>query len=317
MSTAQAVPPRRGLVLLGLLLAVWSFGCAHLRATPDDATGGSRGKPSGGWLARGVHLPPRGVGYEVQRPAAEGGQHWGTARLVALVQRVARALAPGLGGVALKVGELSGEHGGLIQRHRSHRNGRDVDLLFFARDEATSEPVSAPDFVRYNRLGLSVGRATPLRFDVERNWNLIEALLRDERAGVARIFVADWLRRMLLDHARAAGKATWLIDRAEKVLVQPGDALPHDDHFHVRVACTTQERYLGCVDGAPLWPWMRKDWEKADAIPNDDDAVLDLMEPLGVGVLHGPADLASGASLVCSALAASMRPAAWRDDACF
>lgn len=316
MSTAQAVAARSGSALLALLLAAWATGCAHLRASADDAAGGSRGKPSGGWLARGVHLPPRGVGYEVLRAPSAGGQHWGTARLVALVQRVSRSLAPGLGGVPLKVGDLSGARGGLIPRHHSHRNGRDVDLLFFARDEATGAPAPAPDFVRYNRAGLSVGRAPALRFDVERNWLLVEALLRDERAGVARVFVADWLRRLMLEHARARGKASWLIERAEKVLAQPGDSLPHDDHFHVRLACTTQERYLGCVDGAPLWHWMRKDWEKADAVPNDDEAVLALMEPLAPGVLHGPPDVVgvSATALVC---APSARAASWRDEVCF
>lgn len=281
------------LVLVATLLL---GGCAHLRAAPGG--GVSRGKPSGGWLAGGVRLPPRGAGYEVLRPPAEGGVHWGTARVVSLVQRVARALSAG--GAALRVGDLSAERGGQIQRHRSHRNGRDVDLLFFARDEATRAAVPAPDFVRYGRDGRSVGREAPLRFDVERNWSLVEALLRDERAGVARIFVAGWLRRMLLDHARGAGKAAWLVDRAERVLLQPGDSLPHDDHFHVRVACTTQERYLGCVDGAPLWPWLHKDWEKDDAVANDDEAVLDLMEPLDALPEYGPADPARAASLVCA-----------------
>jgi penicillin-insensitive murein endopeptidase len=297
MDRARSAPP---LALLYAALAVGAFGCAHLRVSADDDGSGSRGKPSGGWLVRGAHLPPRGAGYEVLREDRDGGQHWGTARLVALVQRVGRALAPRLGGVALKVGDMSAQRGGVVPRHRSHRNGRDVDIVFFARDEATGEPVPAPDFVRYNRDGLSLGRATPLRFDVERNWNLVEALLRDDRAGVARVFVADWLKRMLLDHARERGKAPWLIDRAERVLTQPGDSLPHDDHFHVRVACTTAERYLGCVDGAPLWPWMRKDWEKSDALPNDDEAVLDLMAPLESGALHGPADPSRATALVCA-----------------
>lgn len=316
MPTAQASPPRR-VALLALALVVWAFGCAHLRTTPDDASGGSRGKPSAGWLARGLRLPPRGAGYEVLRTPADGGQHHGTARLVGLVQRVARGLAPGLGGVPLRVGDLSAPRGGVIPRHHSHRNGRDVDLLFFARDESTGEAVPAPDFVRYNRAGLSIGRPVVLRFDVERNWSLVEALLRDERAGVARIFVADWLRRMLLDHARAAGKAPWVVERAEKVLAQPGDSLPHDDHFHVRVACTTEERYLGCVDGAPLWPWMRKDWEKSDAIANDDEAVLDLMEPLAPGVLHGPPDPGAAALLVCAPLSNALRADSWRDAVCY
>jgi penicillin-insensitive murein endopeptidase len=124
--------------------------------------------------------------------------------------------------------------------------------------------------------------------------------VRDHQAGVARIFVAEWLRVALLDHARAHGKDPWVVDRAARLLLQPGDSLPHDDHFHVRLACTLRERALGCVDGAPLWPWMIKDWEKGDALPNDDDAVLDLMEPLTAGTLHGPPDPTRAAAQVCA-----------------
>ena len=43
------------------------------------------------------------------------------------------------------------------------------------------------------------------------------------------------------------------------------------------------------------------DWEKGDAIPNDDEAILDLMEPLAVGVAYGPEDPTRGAALACVA----------------
>ena len=77
------------------------------------------------------------------------------------------------------------------------------------------------------------------------------------------------------------------------MLAQPGDSAPHDDHFHVRVACTPAERVLGCQDGGPLWPWLDKDWEKGDATPLDDDALLALMEAIPPGYEHGPPDGAS------------------------
>ncbi|MEZ4392624.1 MAG: penicillin-insensitive murein endopeptidase [Polyangiales bacterium] len=292
-------PPRAAL-FGALIFAALSFGCAHLRVGEVEELAGSRGKPSGGWLTRGAHLGPRGAGFEALRSDAQGGQLWGVPRLVAAVRRVARALAPRHGGTPLRVGDLSARRGGQIPRHRSHRSGRDVDLLFYARDEATGEAVPAPDFVRYDRALRSLRRPSPLRFDVERNWNLVEALLRDTQAGVARIFVADWLRRALLEHARAHGKAAWVVERASRVLLQPGDSLPHDDHFHVRVACTASERSLGCVDGTPVWSWMIKDWEKGDAVSNDDEALLDLMEPLPFGALHGPPDPGRGSARVCA-----------------
>lgn len=254
-------------------------------ASPE---GGSRGKPSTGWLAHGVRLPDRGPGFEALRTEAEGGLHFGTDRIVGMVRRAARAVMRDGVAVPMKVGDLSGLRGGHVTRHHSHRNGRDVDLLFFARDAATDRPVVTPGFVRYNRAGESVGVATPLRFDLARNWRLVEVLLQDQHVGVIRLFCAAWIRTLLLDHARRTGAPAWIVERAEQVLAQPGDSAPHDDHFHVRVSCTPGERQLGCSDGGPLWPWLDKDWEKSDSEPMDDDALLALMEALPPGVEHGP-----------------------------
>lgn len=271
-----------------LLTALGGSGCATRLHDAAARDGGSRGRPGGGWLAGGVTLPDRGYGYEAFRAAAEGGYLLGTTRLVGMVVRVARSLAS-RGQAPLRVGDLSAPRGGRVQRHHSHRNGRDVDLLYFVRDAATDQPVMSEGFVRFNRLGDSVSWPTPLRFDTPRNWQLIEALLHEREAAVLRVFCAAWLRRMLLDYGRAAGRPAWVLERAEQVLAQPGDSLPHDDHFHVRVACTPGERVRGCVDGAPLWPWLRHLWEKDDDVEAlDDEALLALLEPLPPGLFHGP-----------------------------
>ena len=45
-----------------------------------------------------------------------------------------------------------------------------------------------------------------------------------------------------------------LVWQAETVMHEPGDSLPHDDHFHVRIACTKDD--LGCLGGGPRWPWL-------------------------------------------------------------
>ena len=273
--------------LFAALLATGGLGCAHL--LPSAASpGGSRGSPSSGWLAQGVRMPERGHGFSALRTEAESGHLWGTARLVAMVRRAARAMLRDGSTVPLRFGDLSAARGGQVQRHHSHRNGRDVDLLYFARDAATDLPVLTPGFVRYNAQGLSIGRASPLRFDAARNWKLVEALLRDPDVAVIRVFCAAWIRRMLLTHARSIGAPAPLVERAERVLAQPGDSAPHDDHFHVRVACTPAERALGCLDGGPLWSWLEKDWEKDDALPNDDESILAAMEPLPPGALFGP-----------------------------
>lgn len=272
---------------LGVLLLAGLGGCATRFHDAAARDGGSRGKPSAGWLAGGELLPERGLGYEVLRTEGEGGLLRGTPRLVGLVRRAARSvydrtLPP------LRVGDLSATRGGVVTRHHSHRNGRDVDLLYFVRDAATDVPVISPGFIRFNREGASLDARVPLRFDVARNWRLVESVVRDHDAAVIRVFCAAWIKRLLLDHARGIGRPAAVIERLEEVLAQPGDSAPHDDHFHVRIACNPAERVRGCVDGGPLWPWLRMDWEKDDAATLDDDAVLAMMEPLPPGIEHGP-----------------------------
>jgi penicillin-insensitive murein DD-endopeptidase len=235
---------------------------------------GSRGRPNSGWISHAERLRDRGRGWQVLRDDARGGQHWGTARIVSLVQQVARFSASSHGVVPLVVGDISALHGGQIPRHASHRAGRDVDLLFFARDGVTDASILTPEFVRYDREGNSVAWPTPLRFDTPRNWDLIEGVVRAEGVGVTRVFVASWLEQLLVANARSRARPAWVIDRAEQLMHQPGDALPHDDHFHVRVSCAPDERSAGCVDAAPMWPWLAKDWEKGDSVSADDDTVL-------------------------------------------
>jgi penicillin-insensitive murein endopeptidase len=60
-----------------------------------------------------------------------------------------------------------------------------------------------------------------------------------------------------------------LVWHAETVLMQPGDSLAHDDHIHMRIACTPEELVLGCEGGGPRWEWL-----PAAPAPGDDDEAL-------------------------------------------
>ncbi len=254
---------------LALLVVLAVEGCASL-----SPSRGSRGRPNAGWISHATRLPDRGRGWQVLRNDAQGGLHWGTSRVVSLVQQVARATTPSRGLIPLVVGDISALRGGQVPRHASHRAGRDVDLLFFARDGLSDVSLLTPEFVRYDRDGNSVQWPTPLRFDTSRNWDLVEAVVRAEGVGVTRIFVAAWIEQLLVTNARGRSRPAWVIDRAAELMHQPGDALPHDDHFHVRVACAPDERSAGCVDASPMWPWLSKDWEKGDSMSADDATIL-------------------------------------------
>jgi penicillin-insensitive murein endopeptidase len=290
LATPTRAPRRAGIATAvrfgaAVAAALSTGGCVHtaMHSPLVDTTRGlSVGSPSFGFLLQGVRIPDRGAGYELFRSRAAGGQAYGTARLVEAIEGAARYVRRHTtAGAPLRVGDLSAPHGGRIEHHNSHRNGRDVDLLFFALDAAGAS-VPTPAFVRYDAAGVSVDPAFPLlRFDVARNWYLVEALARDEDAGVNRIFCATHLHPLLLGYARAHGRDAAVVARAELLLRQPGDSAPHDDHFHVRVACSPDERAQGCRDGGPMWWWLEKDWDKGESASADDETLLDALADLG------------------------------------
>ena len=91
------------------------------------------------------------------------------------------------------------------------------------------------------------------------------------------LFFARWLEALVIEYARARGEDEELVWYAESVLLQPGDSGVHDDHLHLRVACTPDEAIAGCLGGGPYWPWLPRlpqlatppDTELAQAIVGD------------------------------------------------
>jgi murein endopeptidase len=172
--------------------------------------------------------------------------NWGAPRLVAALHRAAEAVrkhspdSPPLG-----VGDLSKARGGPIRPYsRSHQSGRDVDLAFYQLDEQ-GRPIPAEDLLSFDARGhADKGRR---RFDARRNWLLVRALLEDKEVDVQWMFISRPLRKALLEEARRLKEPAHLLERAERVLHQPSDSGPHDDHFHVRIRCTPEERAAGCV----------------------------------------------------------------------
>ncbi len=43
---------------------------------------------------------------------------------------------------------------------------------------------------------------------------------------------------------------------AQSVMLEPGDSLSHDDHVHMRIACSLEEMAHGCIGGGPYWEWL-------------------------------------------------------------
>ena len=235
------------------------------------------GTPSSGELHGGQELPLAGAGFIRARPTDP--THWGTPPLVSAIERAAAEVARAMPGThPLRVGDLSAPGGGRHPRHHSHRTGRDADIMYYAVD-ASGRPVDGVGLVHYGRYGYAEDSASGslVFFDEARNWHFVRTLLLDPRANVQWIFCAWGLKRRLLEYAAAHEPNPDAIFRATQVLHQPRDARPHDDHMHLRFACTGEDRANGCVDLGPLWTWLRRDAEKAagaGGAPMNDDALV-------------------------------------------
>jgi len=192
------------------------------------------------------------------RPVTEymrSGNFYGTSELVTLLERTAQVIAARWPGSQLSVGELSGPRGGKIKGHRSHRNGRDVDVAFFMHDDEGRASLM-DGFVAVNHVGSAQRMGRKLYFDAAKNWAMVAAMLRAPEAHVQYMFVAKRLRARLLSEGRRQGANEELLRVAAAVMVQPRRGHKHANHFHVRIYCAQDDR-PHCRDKAPYWPWYR------------------------------------------------------------
>ena len=240
---------------------------------------GSVGLPHQGVLTDASELPDAGPGFERLRQSSP--HYWGVSRLVAAIEKAASHVASAApGGAPLAVGDLSSQNGGKIPNHASHRTGRDVDLLYFFTN-LYGYSVKSPGFVNIGSDGLAMDTTGQrfVRLDVDRQWLLTRALLTDSQIDLLWMFVSRDVEALLVQHARALGEPSEVVWRAEQVLHQPRDSAPHDDHMHVRIACTKAETLAGCEGGGPHWPWFLEDsnWEAASvnfiSVIADDDPI--------------------------------------------
>jgi penicillin-insensitive murein endopeptidase len=227
---------------LGISASTMSGVTTHHSATARAAAPGlaalrygrSIGSPTDGHLVGGSHLDE--TAYLRVVPAdAVGDVRWGMGPLVDMIDRAARTVRRQYPDAITSVGHLSREGGGDIDQHRSHESGRDADVGFFVRT-ATGKPLLPSHFVAFG--GDGTARTWPgAFFDDARNWALVASMIDDPEARVTHLFVAAPLRARLLSYAERIGAPSAVRVRAAELMQQPHGALPHDDHFHVRIGC--------------------------------------------------------------------------------
>lgn len=238
------------------------------------------GNTSRGGLIDPAMVPDAGEFHYILPAHLGRPTHYGTDELVELLLTTAEQVATAFPASRLAVGNLSVFDGGHISWSRSHNSGRDVDIGFFLRDkEGADLPLETLVHIRRSAAVAEIPGAT---FDTERNWATVKALLTSETAKVQWIFVYAPLERMLLAHATKLGEPQALIDKAATIMHQPGDSAPHDDHFHVRIFCTLDDRLEGCRNTGP----------RREGVPSFDREVAARALELLRGTASSDADVA-------------------------
>jgi murein endopeptidase len=187
------------------------------------------GLPHDGRIVGGMPLPD-GAG---RRITAQRWKTWATRHTVLELDEVFDAWArQDRGAPPVLVSNLSARKGGPLEPHKTHQSGRDVDLGYIMKG-AGEQP-------EWHRM-------TADNLDATRTWQLLRLIV--DHADVEVIFMDRKLQRALLDHALSHGTvrksrlAYWL--EVAKGARRGGPLIKHvpghADHFHVRLACPSDE----------------------------------------------------------------------------
>ncbi len=187
---------------------------------PSQALTLSVGEPFRGSLVNGVPFPDQFPGYYLR----DLERSYTTPELVgALLDAFERFGEQYPDSCEVFIGDFSQRNGGWLNRHRSHQNGRDVDIGMFARGN-----VPLDGFYPMNGENL----------DVAKTWCFVQSLLSTQR--VEYIFLDRSIMSRLYAYALSQGVDPNYLDR---VFLQPGwggkgsiiqHASGHRDHMHVR-----------------------------------------------------------------------------------
>jgi penicillin-insensitive murein endopeptidase len=260
-----------GLRLAGAVLTATALsGCLGVFA--NNGSSASLGSHSKGALLHGVAMPFEGAGYEVHPDWRTRNHRFSTDAVVRWLTEVFLDVDRAVPGSTAYLGDLSGRSGGDAAMHRSHASGRDIDIFYFASD-VNGRPLHVlPAMLHFAGDGQAVrwsagkpGRVIKepppdARFDAQRNWALVRAMLENPGVEVQWIFMHRDLAGLLLAEAEREGAPSATVNKARAILHQPTDSQPHDDHMHVRVFCDPLDRPLGCSDKGPR-RWLKKHWK--------------------------------------------------------
>jgi penicillin-insensitive murein endopeptidase len=198
---------------------------------PVAGSAQSIGSPAAGCISGAIALPADGDGYQVLRP--QRNRFWAHPRTIAFIQELARDA--GTGGGPLLIGDLSQPRGGpMAYGHGSHQHGLDVDIWF----RLPKAPLSPDDLAQPVPVSMVKGTRVDPKAWGQRQLVILEQAARAR--DVDRIFVNPAIKAEACRVAQ--GDRSWL----SKLRPWWG----HDEHFHVRLACTPGD--IGCTPQKPV-----------------------------------------------------------------
>lgn len=205
-----------------------------------------------GWLIHARRIPQPHPHLQSLSVQYGRGLNYTSDEMYRLVEQAGAHVAKRFPDAVIPLGNFGAQGGGDIPYSFSHNSGRDADLGFFVRGE-DGEPATPDNLVAMDANGQAEavdaqGQTHRYRFDAPRNWALVEGLIRADAASLQYIFISNPLKRILLKEARKQGASPEIIRKAGVLLHQPGGALPHNNHFHLRVYCSKTDVESGCVD---------------------------------------------------------------------
>ncbi|MFW5968020.1 MAG: penicillin-insensitive murein endopeptidase [Persicimonas sp.] len=193
-----------------------------------DAPSVSYGGPDWGRLINGEPLPDDDH-YVVLYPHRTFGTHYTISEVKRVLDNFAERYPEA---EKLLVGDISYRTGRLMNPHKSHRTGRDVDIAF----PRTKKP---PTHRRFHYL-------PDYQLETEQTLSLIKDFI--DGGYVQYIFIDRWFQHLLREEAREQGAPERWIDRVFQypdsddrdaiVRHSPG----HRTHMHIRFACQPTDK---------------------------------------------------------------------------
>jgi murein endopeptidase len=167
-----------------------------------------------------IHLTA-GPGYILSDPELSWGTRLTVSRLEGVLADHYRHYPHG---PPIVIKDLSRRFGGRLKPHQSHRTGRDADIRLIS-----TLPTNPRHF----------NPVTPQTLDLERNWHLVNALLKT--GDVVYIFMDTRFQRILYRYARQQGVSQYTLSNIFQYPRRPGTSSGiirhepgHRGHMHVR-----------------------------------------------------------------------------------